>query len=103
MTAVLQMEEPPKTGKPSPATQMREMLSVSRRHGVPFEKAWRSAFQRVRWPHDTEHRQGWKDQLEEDRSDWQAAYEGDGEVNRPLIALYSLFCAYVPEHERIAA
>lgn len=91
-------------GKPSPATQMREMLVRSRRSGVGFERAWESAFERIRWPHDTTHRNDWKDQLEADREQWRVAYEREGAVNKPLLALYSLLCQYGTERiGRVAA
>lgn len=93
-----------KRGKPSPATQMREMLVKSRRSGVGFERAWDSAYERIRWPHDTAHRNEWKDQLDYDRESWRVAYEREGAVNRPLLALYSLLCQYGEQQpERLAA
>jgi hypothetical protein len=69
---------------------MREMLVMSRRYGVGFERAWPSAYARVRWPHDTEHRQSWKALLDEQREDWRMAYEHEGQPRRSLTALYSL-------------
>lgn len=66
------------------------MLSYSQRHDVPFDKAWESAFARVRWPHDTEHRQGWKELLIEQREDWRRAYQREGKPNKSLLALLAL-------------
>ena len=103
MTAALTADDPtPRRTKASPATQMREMLVQSRRYGVPFEKSWDSAFARVRWPHDTEHRQEWKALLEDQRAAWEIAFEKQGDESRPLRALYSLLTAAASD-ERLAA
>lgn len=54
---------------------MRAMLLASRDGGVEFDRAWTSAWDRIRWPHDTQHRVDWKEVLEGGRREWQAAYE----------------------------
>lgn len=68
------------TSRQSPAEQVRMLLARSRRHGVPFDAAWRQAIKRVRWPHDTDHRAQWKDVMEWSREVYRSAYdmtEGD--------------------------
>jgi hypothetical protein len=90
--------------KAAPPTQMRELLSASRRAGIAFDRAWATAWNQVRWPHDTEHRREWKELLDGDRLAWQAAYERKGEENRSLRALYSLLQqATEPTDERLIA
>lgn len=48
----------------SPAVQMRVLLTGARARGMDFERAYAWAFERVKWPHDTKHRQDWKVVLE---------------------------------------
>jgi hypothetical protein len=76
------------------------MLSISRSHGIIFEQAWDSAWVRVRWPHDTEHRKDFKKVLEELRAYWEDAYELRGVRNRHLEALAALLDAV--EHAQAA-
>lgn len=59
---------------PLPCHQMRVMLAASKRAGVPFDRAWASAYERVRWPHDTGHRTEWKAVLIETQVVWERAY-----------------------------
>jgi hypothetical protein len=44
---------------------------------MDFEIAWRFAFARVRWPHDTTHRREWKRIIEDPagRDVWRRAFE----------------------------
>lgn len=91
------------TARLSPPTQMREMLAASRKSNVPFEHAWVSAFAHVRWPHDTTHRNEWKDELEASKEDWRQAYERQGKPNRALMSLYALLCQYGSDDDRTLA
>lgn len=67
--------DPVTRAKMSPAVQMRVMLARSRAAGVPFDRAWESAFERVKWPHDTTARLDWKYTLEDARTQWGSAYD----------------------------
>lgn len=60
---------------PLPDQQIRVMLAASKKAGVPFDRAWASAYSRVSWPHDTTHRREWKDTLECAMTVWRSAYE----------------------------
>lgn len=91
------------SAKLAPATQMRQMLVVSKRQGVSFERAWRSAHAHVRWPHDTVHRQQWKDQLDGTREHWRRAYENEGKPNGPLAAVAVLLSMVEPDEPPLAA
>lgn len=55
---------------------MRQHLALSQNAGVPFDLAWRVSFKRIVWPHDTEHRRGFKRALTETMPEWEAAYSG---------------------------
>ena len=94
MEAVLHEGRRAGRSKISPATQMRETLAVSRRHGVPFDMAWAHAYRDVSWPHDTEARRQYKEILEDQREVWRRAYENEGKPNRSLAALYTLLTSY---------
>jgi hypothetical protein len=61
--------------KKSPEEQLREHLTRLRRTGVPFDRAWPVAFERVRWPHDTTKRRLAKEILNDTREAWRSAYE----------------------------
>jgi hypothetical protein len=88
----------------TPPQQMRSMLATSRRYGVAFGTAWASAWGRVRWPHDTDHRIQYKDVLIEQQGAWLAAYERSGTASPHLRALYAvLIAASEPEDERLVA
>jgi hypothetical protein len=74
------------SGPVSPAVQFRKLLEYGRERDWPFETAWRWAYERVRWPHDTTHRREWKKVLGESPDDprktpvqqreaWRSAYE----------------------------
>ena len=58
----------------SPAEQVGFWLARSRRHGVPFDSAWAGALRNVRWPHDKDHRDEWKDVIAWSRHTYEAAY-----------------------------
>lgn len=88
--------------KPSPATQMRVMLAALRRDGIVFERAWESAFTRIRWPHATEQRIDWKELLLDQRGYWQEAYERTGASSPRLLAVYSLLVAVSEAEDRSA-
>lgn len=62
-------------GKICPAVQMREFLLLLREQGAEFDEAWRVAFERVKWPHDTVHRREWKAILEQSRETWERAFD----------------------------
>lgn len=89
--------------KAAPPTQMRELLTASRRADIVFDRAWAVAWQQIRWPHATEHRIEWKELLELDRDEWQRAYERTGATNRSLMALAMLLSLNEPEDERLIA
>ena len=71
---------------------MRVFLLKARAMDKPFEEAHEFAFERIRWPHDTQHRREWKALLGDYESArevnvrreevtqqielWRAAYEG---------------------------
>lgn len=59
----------------TPAEQVRRDLQTFRCAGLSFEKAWDHAYQRVKWPHDTEARREWKAVIAAHRHVWAAAYE----------------------------
>lgn len=65
---------------------MRAMLLASRDGGVDFDRAWASAWDRIRWPHDTQHRVDWKEVLEEGRTEWRAAYDRTASLRRVYAA-----------------
>jgi hypothetical protein len=80
-------------GPVSPAVQMRKLLAYGRERGWEFEAAWRWAFERVRWPHDTTHRLEWKGVLGRSHDDpkpipsaqreaWRSAYERQTQSTR---------------------
>lgn len=73
-------------GPVSPAVQMRVLLAAGKTRGWEFDTAWRWSFERLKFPHDTAHRRGWKEILGEDPTDsrpqpakqrqaWRRAYE----------------------------
>lgn len=62
--------------KNSPAEQLNWLLSRSKHWGTDFDLAWKSAWKHIVWPHDTSHRQQWKDTLLAEREMWRRAYEG---------------------------
>lgn len=45
---------------------------------VSFERAWQLAWERVRWPDDTDQRRTWKDVLLGHKEAWEDAYLGMG-------------------------
>ena len=47
-------------GPVSPAVQLRHLLAFGRANRWTFDSAWRWSFERIKWPHDTSHRQEWK-------------------------------------------
>ena len=71
-----------------PAVQVRILLCRARVQGFDFERAWAFALGcepgdepegsegRVRWPHDTQHRQDWKSVFQDPETveTWEAAY-----------------------------
>jgi hypothetical protein len=80
-------------GPVSPAVQMRTLLAFGKERGWTFETAWRWSFERVKFPHDTTHRRGWKEILGEDPTDprklpsaqraaWRRAYENEAATRR---------------------
>jgi hypothetical protein len=85
-----------RAGRPvSPAVQMSTLMRACKKRGWEFEVAWRWSFERIKWPHDTGHRRGWKEILGEQPFDespepckqrlaWQAAYE-----NHPVHQLHA--------------
>lgn len=50
------------------------MMRASKAAGVEFDRAWRSAYGRINWPHDTDHRREWKSALAVTRVSWRSAY-----------------------------
>lgn len=73
-------------GPVSPAVQMRKLLAFGKARGWEFDTAWRWSFERIKFPHDTAHRRGWKEILGEgptdprplpsrQRESWRRAYE----------------------------
>lgn len=79
------------------------MLTQSKRAGVSFEVAWRTAWKRIAWPHDTAHRQQWKALLGDPKA---AAKEGLTARERRLL-IEAWRQAYedipVPEHVLVCA
>jgi hypothetical protein len=45
---------------------------------ISFEHAWKIALQRVRWPHDKQSRQEWKDALISTKKVWDDCYHDQG-------------------------
>ena len=42
---------------------------------LPFEQAWREAWNEIIWPHDTVQRRQWKGALMGTKREWCAAYD----------------------------
>src|SRR5687767_12578951 len=63
------------TSEPDPSRQMLELLAESRRDGVEFRDAWRSAWSEIRWPPETSERDAWRAGLAHTRDEWQASYQ----------------------------
>lgn len=76
----------------NPAVQLRILLDDARRRGLEFEEAYGLAVgaapdykdSRIRWPHDTAHRQDWKRILasEKTREVWRRAYDREPSTER---------------------
>jgi hypothetical protein len=80
-------------GPVSPAVQMRKLLAFGKERDWAFETAWRWSFERIKFPHDTTHRRGWKEILGEgpldprpmpsrQRDAWRRAYENSPALQR---------------------
>lgn len=54
---------------------MRVDLEGFRAAGVPFDRAWKLAYERCKWPHHTGPKQEWKAILAAQRHQWRMAYD----------------------------
>jgi hypothetical protein len=57
---------------------MLELLSPMKSRGLSFEHAWRASFQRIKWPHDKQSRNEWKEALEQTQGVWSDCYHDAG-------------------------
>lgn len=73
------------SAKETPAAQMLMFLSRSKRNGTEFERAWEFAYKRVRWPHDTQHRHGWKEAITWSKQAWENAYEETPDATQNIV------------------
>lgn len=73
-----------------PAVQMRILLAHARANFYAFDEAWRFAWDRIRWPHDTTHRREWKMVLPERRPPeaWRSAYAGEPSTPREKLLVH---------------
>jgi hypothetical protein len=78
----------------SPAVQVRVHLSRARLFGMPFDRAWDWSLERVRWPHDKEHRNDWKWVFEQEKVKlaFERTYAG-GPAERKMAVLAELHVA----------
>lgn len=61
-----------------PSFQLRRCLVYLRRLGVEdFDEAYERARDAIRMPHDTQNRREWATALDETRSAWEAAWNGE--------------------------
>lgn len=71
--------------------QLRAHLERGRAEGMPFERAWPWALERVRWPHDTATRREWK---------WLLGLEPDGTIQQAR-TVARILVAWKAAYERL--
>src|SRR5579862_1171577 len=80
-------------GPISPATQLRALLAACKIRGWNFDTAWKWSWERIKWPHDTTTRRGYKRFMGENPTDprreavlhrecWRRAYDGQDPLPR---------------------
>jgi len=79
---------------------MRNALTVSKRQGIEFGRAWEAAFNGLKGPQLTSDRRDYRTVIAETRWAWERAYM-DGEPIPGGAALLSLFEALAPEPEHV--
>lgn len=70
---------PARSKRPPPVAQVVAHLADAKARGISadhFDRLFSDALRAVVWPHDTTHRQQWREAIDEAREEMLAAYEG---------------------------